>query len=210
MGKKNCEFTPDLRKKIVCLFLEMEESDVSKVFDIDEFAYWSITVERPLRLRVYPGREIPAGTFKKADEMASVKKALASVPKDTPLDDWIAFAKATKLKASVLKKLRPFITEKDPAAKSIRGEPDVDLRDTENIPFTYEGGIDSFMKNEVLTYAPDAYIDEKKTAIGYEISFTKYFYKPVELREMSDILASLKELEKEAGGVLANIMRGIQ
>ncbi|WP_276956036.1 type I restriction-modification system subunit M [Jonquetella anthropi] len=210
MGKKNCEFTPDLRKEIVRIFLEMEESDVSKVFDNDEFAYWSITVERPLRLRVYPEREIPVGTFKKADEMASVKKALASIPKDIPLDDWTAFAKATKLKAGVLKKLRPFITEKDPAAKPIEGEPDVDLRDTENIPFTYEGGIDTFMKNEVLTYAPDAYIDEKKTAIGYEISFTKYFYKPVKLREMSDILASLKKLEKEADGVLANIMRGIQ
>lgn len=210
MGKKNCEFTPDLRKEIVRIFLEMEESDVSKVFDNDEFAYWSITVERPLRLRVYPDREIPVGTFKKADEMASVKKALASIPKDIPLDDWTAFAKATKLKAGVLKKLRPFITEKDPAAKPIEGEPDVDLRDTENIPFTYEGGIDTFMKNEVLTYAPDAYIDEKKTAIGYEISFTKYFYKPVKLREMSDILASLKKLEKEADGVLANIMRGIQ
>lgn len=210
MGKKNCEFTPDLRKEIVRIFLEMEESDVSKVFDNDEFAYWSITVERPLRLRVYPDREIPAGTFKKADEMASVKKALVSVPKDTPLDDWTAFAKATKLKAAVLKKLRPFITEKDSAAKPIEGEPDVDLRDTENIPFTYEGGIEAFMKNEVLTYAPDASIDEKKTAIGYEISFTKYFYKPVELREMSDILASLKELEKETDGLLAEIMEGVR
>lgn len=210
MGKKNCEFTLDLRKEIVRIFLEMEESDVSKVFDNDEFAYWSITVERPLRLRVYPDREIPAGTFKKADEMASVKKALASIPKDTPLDDWTAFAKATKLKAGVLKKLRPFITEKDPAAKPIEGEPDVDLRDTENIPFTYEGGIDTFMKNEVLTYAPDAYIDEKKMAIGYEISFTKYFYKPVELREMSDILASLKKLEKEADEMMAEILDGLQ
>ncbi|SDE12424.1 type I restriction-modification system subunit M [Peptococcus niger] len=206
MGKKNCKFTPDLRKEIVRIFLAMEESDVSKVFDNNEFAYWKITVERPLRLRVYPERGIPAGTFKKTDEIASVKKALASVPKDTPLDDWTAFAKATKLKAGILKKLRPFITEKDPAAKPIEGEPDVDLRDTENIPFTYEGGIEAFMKNEVLTYAPDAYVDEKKTAIGYEISFTKYFYKPVELREMSDILATLHELEKEADGVLAEIM----
>ena len=210
MGKKNCEFTPDLRKEIVRIFLEMEESEVSKVFDNDEFAYWSITVERPLRLRVYPDREIPKNTFKKTDEMASVKKALVSVPKDTPLDDWTAFAKATKLKAGVLKKLRPFITEKDPAAKPIEGEPDVDLRDTENIPFTYEGGIEAFMKNEVLTYAPDASIDEKKTAIGYEISFTKYFYKPVELREMSDILASLKELEKEADEMMAEIVKGLQ
>ena len=187
----------------------MEESDVSKVFDNDEFAYWTITVERPLRLRVYPDRPIPADTFKKSEEYDSVIAAIEKAAKTAPQDDWTAFARATRLKAAVLKKLRPVITVKDPAAKSIEGEPDVDLRDTENIPFTYEGGIDAFMKNEVLTYAPDAYIDEKKTAIGYEISFTKYFYKPVELREMSDILASLKELEKEADGVLTNIMEGI-
>ncbi|MDU2293340.1 MAG: class I SAM-dependent DNA methyltransferase [Clostridiales bacterium] len=210
MGKKNCKFTPDLRKEIVRLFLEMEESDVSKVFDNNEFAYWKITVERPLRLRVYPEREIPAGTLKKLDEMASVKKALASVPKDTPLDDWTAFAKATKLKADVLKKIRPFITEKDANAQPVAGEADVDLRDTENVPFTYGGGIDAFMKNEVLTYAPDAYIDEKKTAIGYEISFTKYFYKPVELREMDEIIQSLVVLEKEADEMMAEIMEGLQ
>ena len=109
-----------------------------------------------------------------------------------------------------MKKLRPFITEKDPTTKPIDGEPDVDLRDTENIPFTYEGGIDAFIKNEVLTYAPDAWVNEKKTQVGYEISFTKYFYKPVELREMSDILQSLKKLENEADGLLAGIMEGMQ
>lgn len=209
MGKKNCELTPEIRQEIVRIFLEMEESDVSKVFDNNAFAYWSVTVERPLRLRVYPDRKIPADTLRKADEMASVQKALLSIPEDTPLDDWTAFAKATKLKAGLLKKIRPFITEKDPSAKPVKGETDVDLRDTENIPFTYEAGIDAFMKNEVLTYAPDAYIDEKKTAIGYEISFTKYFYKPVELREMSDILEELFALEKEADGLLTEIVEGI-
>lgn len=102
-----------------------------------------------------------------------------------------------------------FITEKDATAVAT-DEPDTDLRDTENIPFTYEGGIEAFMQNEVLTYAPDAYIDEKKTQIGYEISFTKYFYKPVELREMSEIIESLNSLEKEADGMMADIMGGIR
>ena len=108
--------------------------------------------------------------------------------------------------ARFLKNIRPFITEKDPTAKPIECEPDADLRDTENIPFTYEGGIDAFMKNEVLTYAPDAYIDEKKPVIGYEISFTKHFYKPVELRAMSDIMADLNTLEIETSGLLAEIV----
>ncbi len=174
MGRKNCEFTPEIRKEIIRIFMEMEQSQVSMIFDNEEFASWSITVERPLRLRVYPGREIPADIFKKADELEDVRKALASVPAGTPTDDWTAFARETKLKAGVLKKIRPFITEKDPTAQPIDGEPDVDLRDTENVPFTYDGGIEAFMQNEVLVYAPDAYVDDKKTQIGYEIRFTKY------------------------------------
>lgn len=209
MGKKNCEFTSGIRNEIVRIFLEMEESEVSMIFNNKDFAYWSITVERPLRLRVYPNRTIPTDIFKKADELEAVKKALASVPAGTPTDDWTAFAKATKLKAGVLKKIRPFITEKDATAKPIDGECDSDLRDSELVPFTYDGGIDAFMKNEVLTYAPDAWVDEKKTQIGYEISFTKYFYKPAEIREMDDIIAALNALEKEADGMLADIVGGI-
>ena len=208
-GKKNCEFTSEIRKEIVRIFLEMEESEVSMIFSNEDFAYWSITVERPLRLRVYPNRTIPVDIFKKADELEAVKKALASVPTGTPTDDWTAFVKATKLKAGVLKKIRPFITEKDPTAQPIEGECDSDLRDTELVPFTYTGGIAAFMQDEVLTYAPDAWVDEKKTQIGYEISFTKYFYKPAEIREMDDIIATLNALEKEADGMLADIVGGI-
>lgn len=192
------------------MFLAMEESEVSIILNNEDFGYWNVTVERPLRLRIYPDRTIPADLFKKADEYETVTSAIAKAAETAPLDNWTAFAKATKLKATTLKKVRPFITEKDPAAQPIEGEPDVDLRDTENIPFTYEGGIDTFMKNEVLTYAPDAWVDEKKTQIGYEISFTKYFYKPVELRKLSDILQNLKELETEADGLLAEVMEGVQ
>lgn len=210
MGKKNCEFTEEIRKEIVRIFLAMEESEVSMILNNEDFGYWSVTVERPLRLRIYPDRPIPADTFKKSDEYDGVIAAIEKAAKTALLDDWTAFAKATKLKAAALKKVRPFITEKDPAAQPIEGEPDVDLRDTENIPFTYEGGIDAFIKNEVLTYAPDAWVDEKKTQIGYEISFTKYFYKPVELRPMDEILKSLNDLEQEADGLLAGIMEGVQ
>ena len=208
MGKKNCEFTPDIRKEIMRNFLDMEESEVSMIFDNNDFAYWNVTVERPLRLRVFPERTIPTETFKKTDEYKTVTAAIAKASANAPLDDWTAFAKATKLKKAQLNKVRPFITEKDATAVATN-EPDTELRDTENIPFTYEGGIEAFMQNEVLTYAPDAYIDEKKTQIGYEISFTKYFYKPVELREMSDIIESLNSLEKEADGMMADIVGGI-
>lgn len=161
MGKKNCEFTPDIRKEIIRIFLDMEESEVSMILDNNDFAYWNVTVERPLRLRVFPERTIPANTFKKADEYETVTTAIAKASATAPLDDWKAFAKVTKLKKAQLNKVRPFITEKDATAVAT-DEPDTDLRDTENIPFTYEGGIEAFMQNEVLTYAPDAYIDEKK------------------------------------------------
>ena len=210
MGEKNCELTLELRDEIMRIFMEMEESSVSRVFDNREFGYWSITVERPLRLRVYPDRMIPADTFKKAEELEQVQKAIRSVPAGTPTDDWTFFSNATKLKAAALKKIRSFITEKDPMAQPIEGEPDTDLRDTEIIPFTYEGGIDAFMKNEVLPYAPDAWVDQKKTQIGYELSFTKYFYQPVRLRSMEEIVSDLKKLESETDGMLAEILGGVE
>ena len=190
--------------------MEMEESDVSMVFNNEDFGYWSITVERPLRLRVFPEREIPEGVFRKESELEEVKRVLSELPEDVPLDDWGAFAKATKLKAATLKKIRPYITEKDPSAKVVKGEADTELRDTEIVPFTYEGGIEAFMQNEVLSYAPDAYEDESKRKIGYEISFTKYFYKPVELRPMEEIIRDLKTLEAEADGMMAEILEGLE
>lgn len=210
MGEKNCELTPELRSEIMDIFIEMKECEISRIFDNHEFGYWSITVERPLRLRVYPDRTIPADVFKKTEELEAVNAAIQAVPISVPKDDWTAFAKATKLKAATLKKIRPFITEKDSEAQPIVGEPDPELRDTEIIPFTYKGGIDAFVKNEVLTYTPDAWVDEKKTQIGYELSFTKYFYKPVQMRSMDEIVADLKALETETEGILKEILGGME
>lgn len=65
------------------------------------------------------------------------------------------------------------------------------------------------MQNEVLTYAPDAWVDEKKTQIGYEISFTKFFYKPARIREISEIVATLGILERKSDGMLAEIIGGV-
>ncbi|MDE6441771.1 MAG: type I restriction-modification system subunit M [Clostridia bacterium] len=208
MGKKNCEFTLDIRNEIVRIFMNMEQSEVSRIFDNNEFGYWTVTVERPLRLRVFPERKIPQGALN-AKEMESYLSAIKSLTDDVPLDDWTAFATATKLKGAILKKVRPFITERDSSAKAVDGEADVDLRDTENIPFTYQGGIDEFIRQEVKPYAPDAYVDYNQTKIGYEISFTKYFYKPVELRSMQDIVADLQLLENDTNGMLKAILGGL-
>ncbi len=209
LGKKNCGFSEENRRRIMEMFLNMEESETSKIFDNAEFGYWLVTVERPLRLRVDLSRGIPDGVLK-ADDLRDWNKAISALPKKTPLDDWTAFAKATKLKATLLKKLRPFITEKDENAKPIEGEADAELRDTEQVPFKYDGGIDAFFKNEVLPFVPDAWINEKQTKIGYELSFTKYFYKPVQLRSPEDIAADLRKLEEETAGLLDEILGGRQ
>ena len=62
------------------------------------------------------------------------------------------------------------------------------------------------MRNEVLPYAPDAYVAEGETKVGYELSFTKYFYKPVELRPLANIKADIQAIEKETDGLLAEIL----
>lgn len=207
LGEKNCEFTEEIRKQIVDIYMSFEDSDVSRIFDNSDFGYWLITVERPLRLRIDTGKVIPNSVLK-VDELRSYQAALSALPQGTPIDDWTAFAKATKLKAALLKKIRPFITEKDPTAQPVESESDVDLRDTEIVPFNYDGGILAFMKNEVHPFAPDAWVEEAQTKIGYEISFTKYFYKPIELRPMSEILSDLKALEAQTEGMLAEIIGG--
>ncbi len=85
-------------------------------------------------------------------------------------------------------------------------EPDTDLRDTEQIPLLEEGGIESFFQREVLPYAVDSWIDGEATRIGYEISFTRYFYKPKPLRTLEEIRADIVALEKETEGLLGEIL----
>ena len=205
MGNKNCEFSPAIRDEIVRIFCEMEESDVSKVFDNDEFGYWSVTVDRPLRLRIDLSKQIPDEVFKTVTEGDSVRSALQAVAKGKLSDDWAVFITEAKLKTALLKRIRPYITVRDESASPIPGEVDTELRDTEIVPFKYPGGIEAFITNEALTYAPDAYFDASKAQIGYEISFAKYFYKPKELRPMGEILANLRRLDKESSKLMAEI-----
>ena len=207
LGKKNCELTAEIRKQIVDLYLNFKETPESKIFDNAEFGYHLITVDRPLRLKIDLSKEIPAGTFNAKDQEAW-EKALAELPANTPMDDWDAFAKATKLKATLLKKVRPLIAEVDENAKPVSGEADSNLRDYERVPLLYPGGIEAFFNTEVKPFVQDAWIDHNKTQIGYELSFTKYFYKPVELRSLDEITADLRQLESETAGLLDEILGG--
>ena len=86
-------------------------------------------------------------------------------------------------------------------------EPDSDLRDTEQVPLLEPGGIEAFIRREVLSYTPDAWIREDATKIGYEISFTRHFYKPVPLRTLEEIRADILTVEKEAEGLLDGLLK---
>lgn len=90
----------------------------------------------------------------------------------------------------------------------VQYEPDPDLRDTEQVPLLEEGGIETFFRREVLPHVPDAWIDNDATKIGYEISFTRYFYKPEPLRSLEEIRADILALEKETEGLLGEILMG--
>ncbi len=212
LGNKNCETNEADRRAIVDLLMRFEENEQSRIFDNREFGYWQVTVDRPLRLRVVPDADLSAGKLKEA-EIALCREAIANVAPEVPLTNWTLYASALHLKAALLKKLRPLITVADPAANIVRDskqlhlcETDPALRDTEQIPLLYPGGIAAFMENEVLPYAPDAFVDEDKTVIGYELSFTKYFYRPVELRSRETIAAEIRELEATTDGLLNAIL----
>lgn len=89
-----------------------------------------------------------------------------------------------------------------------KGKPVKPNSDKEIVPFTYEGGIEAFIENEVKPYAPDAFIKPGTEKIGYELSFTKYFYKPVQLRSLEEITADIRAIEKETDGLLDEIIGG--
>lgn len=83
-------------------------------------------------------------------------------------------------------------------------KPDSNLRDTESIPLTED--VEEYFKREVLPHVPDAWMDRSKDKIGYEISFTKYFYKYQPLRPLKDITADILALEQETEGLLKQII----
>jgi type I restriction enzyme M protein len=104
--------------------------------------------------------------------------------------------------------LRGRFIQKGTRGGIVEYEPDSELRDTEQVPLNEPGGIAAFLEREVLPHAPDAWFDESSVKIGYEISFTRYFYKPEPLRSLEEIRADILALEKETEGLLAEIVGG--
>lgn len=149
LGSKNRELLPADRDAILELYDAHETNDKSKVLPVEEFGYWTITVERPLR-----------------GEDGEIVKDGKGKPK-----------------------------------------PDAKLRDTENVPFTYAGStagaegrdavIKAYFEAEVAPHVPDAWLDAKKTKVGYEIPFTRQFYVYTPPRPLEEIDAELKLLVDE-------------
>ncbi len=176
LGKKNCELSAEQIKQITDLFLAFEETEQSKIFPNAAFGYWKVVVERPLRIPSIA----PDRVYKPA-EIKQLRAERGTSPDAPPI---------------VRRKTRT----------GVEYEPDADLRDTEQVPLLENGGIEAFFQREVLPHVPAAWIDHTKTQVGYEISFTRHFYKPTPLRSLEEIKADLEALQAEAEGLLDEIV----
>jgi type I restriction enzyme M protein len=198
LGKKNCELSEADIQRICDTFLAFEETGQSKIFPNAAFGYWKVTVERPLRLkgtdpeRVYAAKEFKAlkETAERADDAPPIIRKIHK--KGTAADPLQGL----------------FATTIDGKPAVVEYEPDPDLRDTEQIPLLEEGGIETFLRREVLPHATDAWYVPDSVKTGYEISFTRYFYKPKPLRSLEGIRADILALEKETEGLLKEIVGG--
>jgi type I restriction enzyme M protein len=196
LGKKNCELSEEDIQRICDTFLKIEDSEQSKIFPNAAFGYWKVTVERPLRLkgidpeRAYPPKEIKA-----------LKESAERSEHGPPV---IRKIHKKGVSADPLRGLFSATIAGKPAV--VEYEPDPDLRDTEQVPLLEEGGIEAFIRREVLPYAADAWFDADSVRTGYEISFTRYFYKPQPLRTLEEIRADILALERETEGLLMEII----
>ena len=197
MGQKNCELSPENIRQIVDAFMDFEETEESKIFPNEAFGYWKVTVERPLRL---------AGTDpERVYKAAEIKRLKAEQEKDENA-------------APIIRKVLPAGTVANSlegqGAVTLKGketvveyEPDTDFRDTEQVPLLHPGGIQAFIQEEVLPYAPDCWYNPDAVRVGYEINFNRHFYKPQPMRSLEEIRADIVALEQETEGLLDSILR---
>jgi len=238
LGSKRREIPPDARDTIVHIFHDMangggEWSDVSKLFDTQDFGYREIRIERPLRLsfQVTPSRienvktQKPFLRLAPADQQA-ILSALARLPvtlfKNRKLFEKILgkILKEADLKISapVRKAVLTVLAERDETADICLDadgapEPDPELRDFELVPLKEDWR--TYFVREVTPFVPDAWVDETYTddidksvgRVGYEINFNRYFYRYAPPRPLEVIDAELKTLEAEIT-VLLNEVAG--
>ena len=222
LGEKNCETAEEDRKAILKLLMDFEETPQSKKFPNNEFGYWSVKVCRPLRLKAQitnNGIALCIQDKKFKDMQDWLSRLLEETDGKEYLDfnRFIADAKtASKKHGFKWKKvnadaLQRYFSEVCPDAEIVVDDngipvPDKALEDSEIIPFRYENGIEGFLQNEILPYTPDAWVDEDSIQTGYELSFTKYFYKPKQLRTIAVISKDIRDIEERTDGMLNEIL----
>jgi type I restriction enzyme M protein len=206
LGQKNCELSDSDIQRICDTFIAFKETEQSKIFPNAAFGYWKVTVERPLRI---------AGADPTRAHTPKEVKVLKETVKDVP--GGAATEPGGNAAPPVIRKIH----KKGVEPEQLRGlievtlggkrsvveyEPDPDLRDTEQVPLLEPGGIEAFLRREVLPHAADAWYDPDSVRTGYEVSFTRYFYAPAPLRSLEEIRADILALEKETEGLLSEIL----
>ena len=200
LGKKNCKLSGADIERISRAFLDFEETEESKIFPNEAFGYWKVIVERPLRIA---GAE--AGRKYTAAEIRALKENGERSEEAPPV---VKKVHRKGIEPGPLHGLFEETVNGKPVV--VEYEPDSDLRDTEQIPLLESGGIEAFLRREVLPYSPDAWYDPDKVKTGYEISFTRYFYKPESMRSLEEIRADIVALEAETEGLVREIVGGNQ
>jgi len=227
LGNKRNEIGKEQIDEIVRLYGEMQEEKRVKIFPNEAFGYRQITVERPLRLRYEATEEGierslsskplqlelagDDGTKREA-LIAAMREAAAQGPRDERqatgaieaalLPRRIALSPAAK--KALLEGLQVRDESAPPVMKNGKPVPDPALRDAENVALTED--IDQYMAREVLPYVPDAWVDESRTKIGYEIPFTRHFYEYRAPRPLEEIDAEIKQLEAEILELLREVV----
>lgn len=223
LGKKRYEISEEQADAVFAIYDAFEASKVCKIFDTEDFGYTKVTVERPLRLR-YDLEDSqldrlaidPVLLKMKADRAENLRCMLILMKLDAPFFDDAKFFKCLsgmiewKPTNALKKALRANLGMRNEAAEPVLDDdgqpvPDSDLRDTENIPL--KDDIDAYFGREVLPHVPDAWMDRSKDKIGYEISFTKYFYEFSSLRSTTEIAAELLQMDEETENLLREIMK---
>jgi type I restriction enzyme M protein len=221
LGSKSNELTETHIQQIADAFKDFQQNEISRIFENDDFAYWSITVERPLRLS-WQLTEERLFAVEDTDYYMPVLKALQKQLGTDIKNDFNQLLSAldTQLKKLSLKwkpkEKKTFLDAlswRDEEAKPVIKkqekdkviyEADPELRDYESVPVKQD--VQEYFEKEVWPFVPDAWIDDSKTVKGYEISFTKIFYKYQPLRSVHEITNEIMQLEKETDGLLKQII----
>lgn len=222
LGNKNCEIPEESRNEIVKLYMDFDKADKEKslVLDNKEFGHVAIDVLVPLKLKLTVTEEALSKLKIENDSLYNIVVDVLETEKESftkfmKLVEKQAKKEKVKYPAKSKKLIRELFSEVSDDGEIIcdskgNPEPNKDLKDSEIIPLLYEGGIEKYLQEEILPYNHEAYYDMSSATIGYEISFSKYFYKAKELRNLDDIVGDIEEIERNTDGLLASILEGLR